>query len=211
MKKAINWDEVRRRLAESELLLQKALTPDAERLNEMYRQRAQDFATRKAQAIQSIGLIPFLVFHLGNEQFGIELRAITQVAALPRITPVPEAPSEIRGVINLQGDLVAVADLSQLIGLPQSKSEIAGHVLVIRGRNESHSNKAADIPYSAGALGLAVNEVQQVRHYSPKAITELESGQANLPAKFLKGMTDDHLNLIDLEAVLAHPAIAGSS
>ncbi|MBO9711444.1 chemotaxis protein CheW [Sphingomonas sp.] len=53
----------------------------------------------------------FLLFRIGEEDFGLPLAAVEEVARLPdKLTRLPKAPAFVEGVINLRGNVVPVID-----------------------------------------------------------------------------------------------------
>lgn len=59
-----------------------------------------------------------LPFRLAGHRFGLELERVLRVLAAVSVTPLPGAPSTIRGVVNVRGRIVPVADLALRIGWP---------------------------------------------------------------------------------------------
>lgn len=53
----------------------------------------------------------FLTFSLGEEDYGMEIRYVTEVIGLQPITQIPELPEHIRGIINLRGKIIPVMDV----------------------------------------------------------------------------------------------------
>ncbi|WP_040949870.1 chemotaxis protein CheW [Gorillibacterium massiliense] len=53
----------------------------------------------------------FLTFSMGNEQYGIEIRHITEIIGIQPITEVPELPEYIKGIVNLRGKIIPVMDV----------------------------------------------------------------------------------------------------
>ncbi len=53
----------------------------------------------------------FLTFALGSEVFGLEIRHVTQIVGVLPITPIPETPEFVKGVINLRGKILPVIDM----------------------------------------------------------------------------------------------------
>jgi purine-binding chemotaxis protein CheW len=60
----------------------------------------------------------FLTFALGSEEYGIEIRHVTEIIGMQRITELPDVADYIRGVINLRGKVIAVMDARLRFGLP---------------------------------------------------------------------------------------------
>ncbi len=60
----------------------------------------------------------YLAFRLGEEGYGIAVRKVREILRMVEITPVPQMPAHVRGVINLRGKIVPVLDLRLRFGLP---------------------------------------------------------------------------------------------
>jgi purine-binding chemotaxis protein CheW len=52
----------------------------------------------------------YLIFSLGSEMYGMEIRHITEIIGIQPITQVPEMPEYVRGVTNLRGKIIPVMD-----------------------------------------------------------------------------------------------------
>jgi purine-binding chemotaxis protein CheW len=59
----------------------------------------------------------FLSFALGNLSYGISISSVREINRVGEITPIPETPSYIAGVINLRGNVIPVLDLRTRLGL----------------------------------------------------------------------------------------------
>ncbi len=53
----------------------------------------------------------YLTFHIGNEDYGIAIRFVTEIIGMQKITEVPETPDYIKGIINLRGKVIPVMDV----------------------------------------------------------------------------------------------------
>lgn len=53
----------------------------------------------------------FLTFRLSNEYYGIEVRYVTEIVGMQRITEVPDMPVFVKGVVNLRGQVIPVLDM----------------------------------------------------------------------------------------------------
>ncbi|MCH9680732.1 MAG: chemotaxis protein CheW [Deltaproteobacteria bacterium] len=58
-------------------------------------------------------------FFLGPHYFGVDVLGVQEVIRYQEMTPVPLAPVEIRGLINLRGQIVMAIDLRLRLGLPE--------------------------------------------------------------------------------------------
>ncbi len=52
----------------------------------------------------------YLVFSLGKEMYGLEIRYITEIIGIQPITEVPEMPEYVKGIINLRGKIRPIMD-----------------------------------------------------------------------------------------------------
>lgn len=62
--------------------------------------------------------IELLVFELAGVRYGIDLASVREVARAVLITPLPDAPPVVEGVIDARGTLVPVYDLRLRFGMP---------------------------------------------------------------------------------------------
>lgn len=60
----------------------------------------------------------FVTFTVAGQLFGIPVMQVQDILVPGRIAPVPLAPPEVRGAINLRGRIVTVIDMHRRLGLP---------------------------------------------------------------------------------------------
>ncbi len=78
------------------------------------------------------GRIEVLAFGLGGETYGIEIGRVAEIL-LPRpVTPLPRAPSFVKGIASLRGSVLPVLDLSSWLGVPSSHAGRVNRILVVR-------------------------------------------------------------------------------
>lgn len=74
----------------------------------------------------------FLIFRVGERRFAIAAEQIERVLAAVEVTPLPDTPSFLRGVINCGGMLVPVVDLRSRFGLPVRRVLPSDRLVFIR-------------------------------------------------------------------------------
>ncbi len=74
----------------------------------------------------------FLTFFLGREEYAIEILKVQEIIGLMSITPVPNMPSYIRGVLNLRGKIIPVMDLRSRFGLPPVEDTTETCIVVVQ-------------------------------------------------------------------------------
>lgn len=58
----------------------------------------------------------YLTFTLGEELYGIDIRAVIEIIGIMPITKVPEVPAYVQGIINLRGKIIPVVDMRLRFG-----------------------------------------------------------------------------------------------
>ncbi|MFP5229927.1 MAG: chemotaxis protein CheW [Acidobacteriota bacterium] len=90
----------------------------------------------------------FSTFYLADLFFGVDVLQVQEVMRYQPMTPVPQAPGVIEGLINLRGQIVAAIDMRRRLGLEPRPEGQAPIVVVVR---------TAD-----GAVSLLVDEIGDV-------------------------------------------------
>ena len=70
-------------------------------------------------------------FKLGQQAFGLRLDQVREIAAAGRITPVPLAPSVLRGLANVRGRVITLIDVATIFGRPLPPTRFAEDRLVL--------------------------------------------------------------------------------
>ena len=58
----------------------------------------------------------FMTFQLADKLMGVDIMAIREIRAWSATTMLPNAPTYVRGVVNLRGTVLPVIDLSDRLG-----------------------------------------------------------------------------------------------
>ncbi|CAN5736669.1 chemotaxis protein CheW [soil metagenome] len=74
-----------------------------------------------------------LVFDLGGARFGLDLTSVREVVRAVFITPLPDAPAVIEGIIDVRGEIVPVYDLRRRFGLPARAQNVDDHLVIAWG------------------------------------------------------------------------------
>jgi purine-binding chemotaxis protein CheW len=75
----------------------------------------------------------FLVFRLGDDEFGLPVDAVVEVAQVPdQITRVPRTPRFLEGVTNLRGEVLPIVDQRRRFDMPALDSNATRRLVVVR-------------------------------------------------------------------------------
>jgi purine-binding chemotaxis protein CheW len=72
-----------------------------------------------------------VVFTLEAQRYGMPLTTVDRVVRMVEITPLPGTPRCVRGVINVQGEIVPVIDLRQRLSLPDRAMSPDDQLLIV--------------------------------------------------------------------------------
>lgn len=70
-------------------------------------------------------LMQLVGFVIGQELFGVDILMVQEIIRETPITPIPNSPDFIEGVINLRGNIIPVIDLRRRLNLRQAVSPAA--------------------------------------------------------------------------------------
>lgn len=91
-------------------------------------------------------------FLIGEETFAVNLFDVREIVEASKITPLPHAPSYIRGIIDLRGEITTIIDLRQLLMIGAAKDASNADLRFI----------VLDDTVSAQKTGIVVDEVTSV-------------------------------------------------
>ncbi|MDR3636741.1 MAG: chemotaxis protein CheW [Isosphaeraceae bacterium] len=73
-----------------------------------------------------------MVFEVGGRRFGLPATELREIVRAVTITPLPQGPAAIEGVIDVRGDVVPVIDLRRLLGMPSRPVALSDHLVITR-------------------------------------------------------------------------------
>ena len=79
--------------------------------------------------------VKMLTFSLDNVFYGVDVNQVREVKNFEGATPVPCAPSYVKGVTNLRGEVVPVIDLRKCIGLSPRTGNDSGIMVVVQDKH----------------------------------------------------------------------------
>ncbi|GAB6058842.1 chemotaxis protein CheW [Desulfonatronum parangueonense] len=116
----------------------------------------------------------YLTFHIGHEDYGIEIRYVTEIVGLQKITEVPDMPEFVRGVINLRGQVIPVLDIRLRFKMPPRDYDERTCVIVVN--------------INGSVFGLIVDTVQEVREIPPGSVSPPPSLAPTANSRYILGM-----------------------
>ncbi|MEY3025932.1 MAG: Chemotaxis protein CheW [Planctomycetota bacterium] len=121
----------------------------------------------------------FLSFCLGDEQYGVEILRVREIIGLIAITPLPQTPAYVRGVMNLRGRIIPVIDLRQRFGLQPIEATKETCIIVL---------EASDADGAQTVMGAIVDSVREVQDIPKSAIEPAPEFGCEIPLRYILGM-----------------------
>jgi purine-binding chemotaxis protein CheW len=133
----------------------------------------------------------FLTFALGREEYGVEILKIQEIKGFSQVTPLPNAPGYVRGVLNLRGTIVPIVDLRKKFHLPEVESTQFTVIVVVQVQGKT--------------LGFVVDAVSDVLTVAGDSIQPAPDLHGQLDTSLLSGIAqagEKLVILLDIEKVL---------
>jgi purine-binding chemotaxis protein CheW len=81
--------------------------------------------------------ISYLIFMVGQTRYGIAATAVQELFFLPDVTPLPNLPRWVIGVIDLRGDILPIVDLGVFLGQGAHPYHLSDSVIVLQLGDQS--------------------------------------------------------------------------
>ena len=144
----------------------------------------------------------YLTFFLSNESYGVDVLKVREIIRFLKITPVPQMPAYVKGVINLRGKVLPVIDLRLKFGLEATEATERTCIVVVRVVSSGH-----DI-----TLGMIVDSVEEVINLNESEIEETPEFGAKVDTGYLMGMAKVKgviKTLLDIDKVVSPESLQG--
>ena len=130
----------------------------------------------------------YLTFRLDNQEYGIPIVEVQEIKGWTRMTPVPNAPAHMLGVLNLRGTIIPVIDLRTRFGLP--------------GKDHDEFTVIMVVSMGERLAGLVVDSVSDVVNAPDDAVRENPEANSNVDQRFFRGLIEAKGNLVILLDVM---------
>lgn len=137
----------------------------------------------------------FLTFNLDKNNYGIPILKVNEIIGLTQITPMPKAPSYMKGVINLRGKIIPVVDLRLKFDMLERTYDANTCIIIINLKMENIVKQ----------IGVVVDIVSEVCNIEPSNIEPSPSYGDNVDNSFISGIgkiKEKVIMLVDIEKVI---------
>jgi purine-binding chemotaxis protein CheW len=139
----------------------------------------------------------YLTFTLGQEEYGVEILKVQEIKGYSAITPIPNTPSYIKGVMNLGGTIIPVVDLRAKFGMVATEYNQFTVIIVVR--------------VGAKVMGVIVDAVSDVLNIPATDIQAAPDFGAQVETRFISGMAkagEKLVVLLEIEKIIGDDELA---
>jgi purine-binding chemotaxis protein CheW len=154
----------------------------------------------KMEELTSTGAREYLTFRLDQEEYGIDILKVQEIRGYESPTRVANAPSFIKGVVNLRGTIVPIVDMRLKFNCEKAEYNTFTVVIILNLRSR--------------IVGIVVDSVSDVMELPPeslKAAPEIESVIDSGAVMGLGSLGERMLILLDIERLMSAPDMGLSS
>lgn len=143
-----------------------------------------------------------LTFTLGDQLFAVDVQRVREILDMTEISPLPSAPHDVLGIIDLRGQAIAIVDLAARIG--------ARHV-----NNDGARIIVFEFPTDAAepvSLGVLADKVLRVREMPEDSTEPVPTTMSDWNCEVATGMlrTEDGLAMVlGIDSILCQTARPG--
>jgi purine-binding chemotaxis protein CheW len=127
----------------------------------------------------------YLIFHLGEEEFGIQVQKVREIMGVQDITQVPQTPPHVKGVINLRGKVIPVVDLRVKFAMTAKEYTQRTCIIVVQVMGERGGIMLMGIVVDgvAEVLQVAGTDVEDTPSFGKEVEVPYVMGMAKLKGK----------------------------
>lgn len=142
----------------------------------------------------------FLTFIMAGEEYGVDILTVQEIRGWESVTPIPNAPPHVKGVINLRGTIVPIIDLRLRFGLEDVSYGPMTVVIVMKV--ESARGKRI--------MGIVVDAVSDVYSLSMQEVRGAPDLGDHVNTSYIKGLVNvdsKMVILLDINELLGNDNI----
>lgn len=135
--------------------------------------------------------IELLTFQLAEQEYSLNIMSVREIRGWTRATPLPHAPSYMKGVINLRGTVLPVMDLAERLGLPPREQNDRNVIIVVKHEDAM-----------TGLLVDAVSDIIAITTDDLQPPPDLSSGSVAGVVSALTLIDERMIRVLDLSATI---------
>ena len=147
----------------------------------------------------------WVAFRLGPEVYGLPIESVREIVRVPEVTPVPQAPEHVAGVMNLRGHIIPVVDLGKRLHGTRACGAPKGECESLAAQELRRKARVLVLAVEGKWTGLLVDEASEVLKIAPaeiEASSTLFAGEADSYVSGIAKQQGRLVVLLDAEKLL---------
>jgi len=110
----------------------------------------------------------WVLMTVDGQTYALPLTAVDRILRMVEVTPLPGAPDVVEGVIDIQGEVVAVVSIRRRLGLSHRSVEISDSLVVAHARNRRLAviaESVLDVVERSGGDVVSTSDIARGTHY----------------------------------------------
>jgi purine-binding chemotaxis protein CheW len=151
-------------------------------------------AMEKAEDLSAASAREYLTFRLDQEEYGIDILKVQEIRGYEPPTRVANAPSFLKGVVNLRGTIVPIVDMRLKFNCAKVEYDSFTVVIILNLRSRI-----------VGIVVDSVSDVMELPASALKAAPDVDSVIDSSAVLGLGSLGDRMLILLDIEQLMSAP------
>jgi len=123
--------------------------------------------------------LQFLTFILNGEEYGVDILKVQGIQGWSKVTPIPNTPDFMLGVINLRGAVVPIVDLRKRFQLDEVNYGPTTVVIVVKVAGDEGER----------VVGMVVDAVSEVYNVDAKEIKPSPNFSGSISTEYIRGLS----------------------
>ena len=136
----------------------------------MEKDKEQKPEQQEHEELQNISFANYIIFCIGEEEYGIPIEQVKEVTLTPTIYKMPRTPSFVKGVANIRGDIIAIIDLEERFGFKTKVNPLdqkkTGYILVIENEDYTMGFNVHKVPETLSITESMISKKPDFFEYS---------------------------------------------
>lgn len=122
-----------------------------------------------------------VLFHINKEVYGIDIRYVRGIEKYVDVTPIPNVPDYIEGMINLRGEIIPILNLHSKFGLEKARPTEETSLII-------SNSKGMPIAFEVDRVAEILTLENEKAHEVPALIRSEKTDYAGIIADTGKGL-----------------------
>ena len=133
----------------------------------------------------------YILFELAGTTYGIHSQDVQHMEMVGHITPVPNAPPFVEGVVYSRGQVIPAVNLRSRFGFPRQEHDLRTRLIVVQAGQRR--------------VGLIVDAAREFRNLAPGSVLPSDQATVGTREKYLQGIApvgDRLIFLLNIQELL---------